>query len=163
MVERDFEAELRSLGCGDTSCLIVASKGMSTNGGCRCFGERSFFAAFKDSGVAHVLGRVLQTRKQQAAAQAAEIVRIKGESEARRTTLFAKAEELRLEWIRAENAEAQRDTIRRALWQVFEGKYHGSHCPGVDACACAERFAKAVLDPANAPGGWDVPWPKEGE
>ncbi len=41
-------------------------------------------------------------------------------SESRRVTLEAKAEELRQEWIRAENAEGERDRLRKALVGVAE-------------------------------------------
>jgi hypothetical protein len=40
----DIEALRRNLdGCGDNGCLIRKPTGMATNGGCRCFGERSTF------------------------------------------------------------------------------------------------------------------------
>lgn len=37
--------ELRAAleGCGDNSCMIRKPSGAGTNGGCRCFGERSTF------------------------------------------------------------------------------------------------------------------------
>ena len=65
--DRDFEAELRAIACGDSSCRIVRSRGMATNGGCRCFGGRSLFAAFRDPEVAHVVAKALHLRREQAA------------------------------------------------------------------------------------------------
>lgn len=34
-----LEEQIRKLSCGDSSCSMVAPRGMSTNGGCRCGGR----------------------------------------------------------------------------------------------------------------------------
>lgn len=39
--ERLKELSAAFAGCGDNSCLVKKPIGMATNGGCRCFGERS--------------------------------------------------------------------------------------------------------------------------
>ncbi len=68
--ERDFEAEIRSLACGDSSCrLVTGPRGMATNGGCRCVGERSWMAAFQDPEGAKRIVRVLDLRRQQVGAR----------------------------------------------------------------------------------------------
>ena len=38
-LQEPLELCIKYLGCGDNSCLFVRSKGMSTNGGCRCCGH----------------------------------------------------------------------------------------------------------------------------
>lgn len=45
----DIVARARKLGlgCGDGNCIINKPKGMHTNGGCSCFGERSMLKKFQ--------------------------------------------------------------------------------------------------------------------
>ena len=36
-----YDAMMEAIGgCGDGNCVVVRPKGMHTNGGCRCYGDR---------------------------------------------------------------------------------------------------------------------------
>lgn len=75
---RDFEAELRALACGDTSCRVIAPKGMATNGGCRCGGNRSKHACI-DTDQAPKIWDIIAIRRDQVAALTARVAKMEQE------------------------------------------------------------------------------------
>jgi hypothetical protein len=94
---------------------------------------------------------------------------LRAESEARRTTLFTKADELAAEWRRAEAAEARlatavgllNSTVPHLPFDVAEPVYAflASAQPAAPACATCKGEGKVIGDCGDSPNMWFDPCP----